>query len=210
MAQHATPRDSATVNVIITSSRQKPLKNEEVLFVSSNRQISGRTNAAGKCSLLLPAGAQYAIRLKNLTDTANYSIVDIPKLNPGEYFTEPFTVTIEYDPPRTFTLNNVLFDFGKPTLRPESFTELNEIAEYMLLKNDERYEISGHTDNVGSEPENLKLSQARAEAVRTYLVSKGVPPSRITAKGYGSSIPVADNSTEEGRQKNRRTEIKIL
>jgi len=119
-------------------------------------------------------------------------------------------VEIEFEPPRSFTLDNVHFDTGKPALRPESFKELNEIAEYMRWRKEERYEISGHTDNVGKDDDNLKLSQARANAVKEYLVKKGIKAVRLTAKGYGHSQPVADNSTEEGRQANRRTELKIL
>ncbi len=71
-------------------------------------------------------------------------------------------------------------------------------------------EISGHTDSDGSEMYNLRLSQARAQAVVDYLVSRGISPSRLIAKGYGESRPVAPNDTPENKQKNRRTELKIL
>ena len=80
----------------------------------------------------------------------------------------------------------------------------------MKWKEDERYEISGHTDNVGKDADNLKLSQERAEAVKAYLVKKGIKASRIVAKGYGATRPVAENTTPEGRQKNRRTELLII
>lgn len=71
-------------------------------------------------------------------------------------------------------------------------------------------EVAGYTDNVGSDAANMKLSQQRAETVRNYLVSRGIKADKIQAKGYGSSDPVADNSTPEGRKQNRRTEIHIL
>ena len=80
----------------------------------------------------------------------------------------------------------------------------------MKWKENEKIEIGGHTDNVGSDADNLKLSQQRAEAIRQYLIKKGIQPARVIAKGYGASEPVADNSTNEGRQNNRRTEVKIL
>ena len=76
-------------------------------------------------------------------------------------------------------------------------------------------EIAGHTDNIGSEESNMKLSQARAEAVRNYLISKGIKPERITAKGYGDTQPIAYNTNPDGsdnpagRQQNRRTEARI-
>ena len=80
----------------------------------------------------------------------------------------------------------------------------------MLLKYPKlQIEIAGHTDNVGLQAVNMKLSLSRAEEVKRYLVSKGVNPNRITAEGFGDSRPVADNATEQGRQKNRRVEMKL-
>lgn len=79
----------------------------------------------------------------------------------------------------------------------------------MKWKEDSKIEIAGHTDNVGNDNDNMILSQKRAETVKTWLVKKGIQPQRIIAKGYGASQPVADNSTE-GRQQNRRTEVRIL
>ena len=71
-------------------------------------------------------------------------------------------------------------------------------------------QIEGHTDNVGSAADNQKLSENRAKAVVSYLNSKGISPGRLLAKGYGATKPVADNTTEEGRAQNRRTELKII
>jgi outer membrane protein OmpA-like peptidoglycan-associated protein len=203
---------TATINVVVTNFKKQPIRSAEVLFVSAdqNKKLGGRTDAQGKFSIQLPAGSIYTIRLTNMKDTSNYSTINIPALGPGEYFDAPIDVNIQYEPPKNYTLDNVQFDTGKPTLRPESFTELDEIAEYMRMREEELYEISGHTDNVGNDQDNLKLSQQRAEAVKNYLVKKGVKASSLTAKGYGAGRPVADNSTEQGRQKNRRTEVKIL
>ena len=95
-------------------------------------------------------------------------------------------------------------------LRAESNKELNQLAEYMTLKKTLVIEIAGYTDNVGAADANLKLSEDRANAVKQYLVKKGIDASRVSAKGYGDSMPEADNSTAEGRQKNRRTEVHII
>ena len=73
-----------------------------------------------------------------------------------------------------------------------------------------RIEISGHTDNVGKDDYNMTLSENRAKSVRQWLIDKGINTQRIVAKGYGKTKPIADNSTEEGRQQNRRTEFKII
>lgn len=207
-----TQSPSATVNVIVTDTKNVPLTGAEVLFIPANtrKPFSGVTDKGGKFSMALPAGMKYTIKMKTLNDTSDYSAMEIPALGPGQSFTAPFTVSIQYEPPRTFTLNNVHFDTGKPTLRPDSFKELNEMAEFMKIKSDDRYEIAGHTDNVGKEEDNLKLSQQRAETVKSYLVKKGIDAARITAKGYGALKPVADNTTAEGRQQNRRTEVLVL
>ena len=107
-------------------------------------------------------------------------------------------------------LRNVFFDVGKFTLRSESTPELERL--YKLLNDLPRLkvEISGHTDNTGSESINQKLSENRAKAVVDYLVRKGIAQNRVMFKGYGSSEPVADNNTAQGRQLNRRTEFKII
>ena len=82
----------------------------------------------------------------------------------------------------------------------------------MLLLNPQitKVEVQGHTDNVGTEDTNLRLSQRRAQAVRNYLISKGVRRSRLDAKGYGNSAPIATNDTEDGRGQNRRVQFEIV
>jgi len=109
-----------------------------------------------------------------------------------------------------FTLGETSFASGKAELRPVTADQINKLLDF-LKKNPNRYMlIEGHTDSTGSESLNLSISRQRAEAVKSVLVSKGVRADRIKAKGYGESRPVADNSTEEGRRKNRRVEIIVL
>jgi outer membrane protein OmpA-like peptidoglycan-associated protein len=107
-------------------------------------------------------------------------------------------------------LNNVFFDTGKATLRPESFPELNRLANILLEYRNIRVEISGHTDNVGSDSYNQGLSEKRANSVMEYILTRGVNFSQIVAVGYGESQPRADNLTTTGKQLNRRVEAKIL
>jgi OOP family OmpA-OmpF porin len=95
-------------------------------------------------------------------------------------------------------------------LRPESYAELNRLADILVKYKNIRVEISGHTDNVGSDSYNQGLSQRRAQAVVDYILSRGVNLSQIVAVGYGESQPRADNSSKSGRQLNRRVEAKIL
>lgn len=107
-------------------------------------------------------------------------------------------------------LNNIFFDFDKAILRPESYAELNMVVE-LLKKNDQmEIEIGGHTDNMGSDEYNIKLSDERANAVRKYLVGEWISENRVSAKGYGKNKPEVSNDTDEGRQINRRVEFVIL
>lgn len=107
-------------------------------------------------------------------------------------------------------LNNIFFDFDKTTLRPESFPELDKVAELMEQNDGLFIEIGGHTDDKGSDDYNQKLSHGRAEAVRTYLLEKWIDPARVTAMGYGESKPEVVNDSDENRQVNRRVEFTIL
>lgn len=111
---------------------------------------------------------------------------------------------------KTFILKNIFFDFDKSDLQPASYVELNLLVDYLKQNHDIAIEIGGHTDDQGSDDYNNRLSLARAKAVYDYLLSKGIEASQVSYKGYGKSQPIADNSTEEGRAANRRTEFKIV
>jgi len=103
----------------------------------------------------------------------------------------------------------LLFETNKSTLRSEHFVTLNSIVEYLLLHPERSVRISGHTDNIGREAHNLTLSKQRADVVAEYLVNNGIDITRVETSGLGSSKPIAVNTTEEGRKKNRRVELLI-
>ena len=107
-------------------------------------------------------------------------------------------------------LRNVFFDTGKAEVKIDSYPELDRLIQLMKDVPSLMIELSGHTDNVGSDAANQNLSQRRAQAVRAYLVSRSVDDSRVTAIGYGASRPVESNSTKAGRANNRRTEFEII
>lgn len=107
-------------------------------------------------------------------------------------------------------MNNLFFEYNKADLLKSSFPELDRVV--YLLKNYpiDLVEVAGHTDSVGNEQYNLTLSDKRSNAVREYLIKKGISKDKLLAKGYGKTEPIATNETEEGRKKNRRVELKIL
>ena len=106
-----------------------------------------------------------------------------------------------------FVTNNILFETGKATLKPESMAEIQKVADYMKKNPSARFEVQGHTDNQGSDKVNDPLSQQRAEAVVKALEGLGCDPFNMRAVGKGSHEPLADNKTEAGRAKNRRVEF---
>lgn len=203
---------TATVNVSVTSMKGQPRKSEVIIFrgEKTGRIINGISDAAGKIKQLLPPGDTYQVSVKSISDTTRYAVITVPTLEADEYFTEDFWVTIKFDPARSYRLDNVHFDTDKASLRSDSYIQLAELLDYLQRHEDVKAEIAGHTDNVGTDASNLKLSQDRAMTIVKYLAGKGIKAARLTAKGYGATEPVADNTSEEGRQKNRRTEVRFL
>jgi outer membrane protein OmpA-like peptidoglycan-associated protein len=112
--------------------------------------------------------------------------------------------------PGAITLLNVYFDTNKSELKPESNEAMDRLLALLASNDKIKIEVNGHTDDVGNDENNMKLSQDRANAVRDLLIRRGIEPERIRAIGYGESKPVASNSTSEGKAKNRRTEFIIL
>jgi len=167
------------------------------------------TDETGNYLVTLPLGKNYEftvsrkgylyysdrIYLENGNEDSNYT-KDIPL--------EPILVNASLE------LKNILFETNAFKLKSSSFIELDKLVNLLNQNPGVKVEIGGHTDNVGNAAENLKLSQNRAKSVVDYLVTKGVDAKRLLAKGYGSTKPIADNTTENGRARNRRTEMKVI
>jgi outer membrane protein OmpA-like peptidoglycan-associated protein len=205
-AQQTTP-----LKVLVLNEIGKPYEGDKIFFVGQTKKDShsGITNAQGTFTIDLPTGQVYDIRIKSIGEEIEYNELEIPTLEEGQRF-QDVVLTITYEAPKTFTLTSIQFETGKAELKKESYPILEDLLELMTLKPKMKIQISGHTDSDGDEAANLLLSQQRADAVKKYLVSKGISTTRISAIGYGETKPVADNSTTEGKAKNRRTEIKIL
>ena len=208
LAQGLEPTETeAVLNVAVKNERGKVNEGDTISFAAlkDKKTFVGVTNTEGKLSLLVPNDQAYDIKYKDMNGDFQVSQIQIPG---GERMVINWELTFEL--PRNFNLDNVFFVTGKTVLQKESTPELNELAEAMAFKESLTIEISGYTDNVGDEAANQKLSEARANAVRSFLVGKGINSSRIKAIGYGETRPIADNETPEGRQKNRRTQVRIL
>jgi OmpA-OmpF porin, OOP family len=208
-SQKLEPTESQVlVEVYVHDNTGKALGDEDVSFFGRRTKQTYHvvTNDEGKSQLLLPKNDVYEVSYKDLLKKKDYAIIEVPY----EEGLITYSVEIIYEPTRVFTLENVYFEFGKSTLKPESFPALNELVELLKAEPTMEIEISGHTDNVGTPQSNMILSQNRAESVRQYLISKGIAQGRVKAVGYGDTKPVATNETDEGRQMNRRTEVKIL
>ena len=108
------------------------------------------------------------------------------------------------------TVGDVLFAAGKADVGPGAQRSIDKLAEFLKTYPKRSVLIEGHSDNVGNEEFNIKLSQQRADAVRDLLVARGIAPQRIRTKGYGPKFPVVENDTAAGRQQNRRVEVVVL
>jgi OmpA-OmpF porin, OOP family len=198
---------NATINVVVVSNLEVPIENQEILFISAKtkKTYKGISKKDGKMQLFVPTGDTYKVQYQSITSKKDYTEMPVPN-SEGVVF----TCKLKISPPTRITLDNVFFDTGKSTLKPESFKELDELVRYMMQHKSESIEIAGHTDNVGDAMSNKKLSEDRANAVKYYLQKKGIESTRVVAKGYGDTEPIADNADEKGRKQNRRTEVRVL
>ena len=165
-------------------------------------------SATGKFIITLASGKNYGIAVKAegyLFHSENFDIPTGSADNLVNKIIELKNIAVG----SKIALRNIFFDTGKSTLRPESNSELDRLVKLMKDVPSLKIEISGHTDNTGSASLNNSLSQDRAAAVVNYLTGKGIAAGRMTAKGYGSSKPIASNDNAAGRQENRRTEFEI-
>ncbi len=198
----------ALLQVLVTSIDGVPSNGDKVNFVNKTTQeaFGGTSNKEGRFDVLIPKGTVYDIVVTVLGKDTLMRQFTVPA--EPEFIT--INYTFKYEPPRTIRLDRVYFDTNKASIRPESFSMLNDLVEFLNNKPSIVIEIAGHTDNIGGEKPNQILSQNRANAVKNYLVKKGIKSNRLKPVGYGISRPIASNDTAEGRQKNRRTEVYIL
>ena len=195
---------------VFDAKTRKPLKAEFVLRnLESDEVVVSSTSREdnGSFMVALPPGDEYALHVnkKGYLFYSDHFSFESRKA-------ESMEKDIPLQPIRlnaSEQLNNIFFAFDSDSLMPKSRGELQRLLEFMKQNRGLEIEIQGHTDSIGSSSYNKKLSKQRALKVFEYLAEHSVPKHRMSAKGYGEERPVATNETEEGRARNRRTEIKI-
>ena len=168
-----------------------------------------QTDETGNYLITLPKGKDYAFNVKRkgyLFFSDNFSLSH-------EQGDTAFNIDIPLQPIETnaaIVLKNIFFDPNKYELKPQSEVELDQVVQLLKDNPTLHIQIGGHTDNSGKVTDNKVLSENRARAVTTYLVTKGIAQTRLSFKGFGDTMPVADNATPEGKAQNRRTELKVI
>ena len=202
---------NAPVTVTVSDPEGVLIPNDKIVFIGqkTKKKIVGITDAKGKFLVQLPAGETYDIKISAIGDDMDYNSVEIPTIPENAEF-QDMEIAITYWMGDSFILSNLNFETGKSTIKSGSFSSLNELVDYLKRKKTLKILVAGHTDNVGSEDGNLKLSKSRALAVKAYLLKKGISAARVKTEGYGMNQPIADNTTTCGRVQNRRTEIQII
>ncbi|SHJ45104.1 WD40-like Beta Propeller Repeat [Reichenbachiella agariperforans] len=213
LPDHLKPKPSMVVQGIVSNANTSAPIGAVVLvedMVTGELIALNKSNdETGEYLIVLPAGRSYSVSATkdgyffysqsfDLPDDASYA--EITK----DILLEPIEKGTKV------VLNNIFFESGRAELKPISYVELNKAVQLLKDNGTMVIEVGGYTDNVGSDELNLKLSQARADAVVAYMVLAGVEQERLRSKGYGESSPIEDNATEEGRKANRRTEFVIV
>jgi outer membrane protein OmpA-like peptidoglycan-associated protein/tetratricopeptide (TPR) repeat protein len=207
------PKLVTYVKGIVNDAKTKaPLKAAvEIIDLQKNEAVYQDYSDATQGDFLatLTTGKDYGLNISKsgyLFYSANFSLIGHEAKNPYNIFVllEPIEVG------NKVILNNIFFDTNKFDLQSESIAELQQLVSFLTVNPTVHIEISGHTDNVGNDQLNQTLSENRAKSVYQYLVSSKIAADRLVFKGYGKTQPIAPNTTEEDRKKNRRTEFKII
>lgn len=211
---HLQPEPVAYISgVVLDSETREPLSaiisvtsthNHKVVFEDVSDYMDGGFIAT------LPIGNNYAVHVQRegyLFDSEQYNLSDT-KLANERFDAEILLHRVKLG--STAQLNNIYFDVDRYDPLPASESDLQMLLRFLRINKTVRIEVGGHTDSTGLKEANLLLSQRRAQAVVDYLFQHGISPKQIVSRGYGDTQPIASNDTPEGRQLNRRTEIKVI
>ena len=210
LPQESRSMDVAYIQGLITNSKTNNPINADIVLVnlkSGKSYKSSESDMNGNYMLCLPSDAEYALTVnkkKYLFYSENIKLEQEGSIVVKNFKLQPLEVGEQV------RLDNIFFELNSSNLKDESVVELIKIIKFMESNPFLVIEIGGHTDNTGSKVYNLNLSEDRARSVKDALVQRGIPSDRIQIKGYGISVPLNMNSSEEERALNRRTELKII
>ena len=197
---------------VLNSKTKEPIGTEitcQDLTTNSEVGVAASSPQDGSFKIVLTAGKKYSFYATKegfYPISENFDATTISQYKEVEK--NLFIAPIEKG--MAIRLNNLFFDYNKSELLQTSFGELDRLIKILADDKEMKIEVGGYTDSKGDEKYNINLSKARAQSVADYLISKGITVDRLIIKGYGKSMPVAKNDTEEGRAQNRRVEFKIL
>ncbi|MDP5120664.1 MAG: OmpA family protein, partial [Spirosomaceae bacterium] len=197
--------------LVTDKTTNKPLSATIQLVDLATQKVLLTTNSdvvSGEYVLVLPHGNRYAIHANRDGFLFKSLNVDVSESDRSEGKKVDIALD-EIKKEANTVLSNIFFDSGSAILRSDSYFELDKLAKLLEDNKDIVAKINGHTDDVGNENDNLSLSQARAEAVAAYLVTKQIDQNRIIPKGFGEAFPLLPNQNENNRQLNRRIEFSI-
>lgn len=201
------------VRAIVTDEKTRlPLKaNVQLVDLATGNIIATSTSDPqnGEFLIVLPIGGDYAMYVQKegyLFHSENFSLLTaLPD--------KPYIINVALQPINAgemITLKNIFFETASAELLNTSQNELNKVVDLMKKNPSMKIQVNGHTDNVGADADNMKLSVSRSLSVKNYLIEHGIDAGRITNKGFGETKPIDTNATDQGRANNRRTEIEIL
>lgn len=207
------PTPTVIISGVVSNARNGEKVGAYVLVEDLNSgeliAVNKSNSVTGKYLVVLPAGRTYSVSANKEAFFFYSQSFEVP----GNARYQEIKKDIALKPIEKgakVVLNNIFFETGKATLSPQSRLELEKAVDLMKKNSSMSIEVGGHTDNVGDDGTNMKLSHERAKSVREYMLNAGVAANRVQAKGYGELNPVAPNDSDEGRKANRRTEFIIL
>ncbi|MBX2916966.1 MAG: OmpA family protein [Cyclobacteriaceae bacterium] len=202
---HAIAQEITVKGDVVDAVRGKKLKSKVLYKSYPTGGISGTMNDS-TFSFSIFGSSKYQVTAEAEGFIPRTVIVD-PKEAKGNIITRNIELTSTGG---TIVLNHLIFAQGKAVIDPKSFPELDEVVAMLKENSKMEIQLEGHTDNRGNAEANTTLSQARVDAVKKYMVSKGINKNRVMTKAFGGSKPIATEDTEEARAKNRRVEMRVL
>jgi len=201
--------DSLNLNLTIVNPDTIPEVGAKVEVKFPNSTLKGTVDDQGKVDFRIPQGSSFELTVFQYDTIFPFGTISLDPNKPYSELNYGLTIQKVIYYIQTYDLN-IHFKSNQSTVRIEDQKVLNQLVDTLNSNPSMTIEIAAHTDSDGGDDYNQLLSQKRASSVKLYLLNKGIAEVRITAKGYGEKQPIADNSTDEGKAANRRTEIRVI